>query len=54
MQDNYFDVHEYIKATFPDTTLKEFVEDHGQNGLDMLYTSEDAEEVNTLLKDYRD
>jgi len=54
MQDNYFNVHVYIKETFKPEVLADYIEDHGQNGLDLLYTSEDAAEVNNLLESYQD
>jgi hypothetical protein len=46
------DIREYITSNYPPEALNQFIEEHGDNGWDMLMSSMYPSEVDELLEPY--
>ena len=47
-----FDVYKYVEQNYSKDVVELFEEDHGQNGVDLLFSCEDEDQVNDLLLQY--
>lgn len=51
---NTFEVHSYVEQNYSADALQAFEEMYGENGMDLLWSLESAEEVDNLLGAFKE